>query len=247
MQQAGGQQQNAKEVDKPRAVARQFHKHQQEQNKGNILGKIGVDPYGPFQLGNVPVAKANLMLQTQARNAERQKQVQKAQKCGVKRGNGKAHAARVTPDFLRSTVWTRRPAGGIVLPMMKRSFTTFLNSWQMRLFTWRYGKLVGTDSQGNQYYHAPKAKLHGQERRWVIYGGNFSIDPEASAVPPEWHGWLHHSYDAPLPANPAKGWVKPHQPNLTGTAATYRPPGHQLEGGKRAAATGDYQAWSPQE
>jgi len=129
---------------------------------------------------------------------------------------------------------------------MKRDFITFLNSWYMRLFTWRRGKLVGTDSFGNRYYSAPKDKRHGRERRWVIYGGNYAVNPEASLVPPEWHGWLHHGYDKPLQVDPAKTWVKPHQPNLTGTASTYRPPGHQLSGGQRAAATGDYQAWSPE-
>lgn len=141
--------------------------------------------------------------------------------------------------------WTEGRAGGIV-PPMKRSLTTFLNSWYMRLFTWRYGQLVGTDSSGNRYYRSLKSKRHGRERRWVVYGGQFAVDPEASAVPPEWHGWLHHGYDAPLPVDPAKGWVKPHQANMTGTALSYRPPGHQLAGGQRAAATGDYQAWSPE-
>jgi NADH:ubiquinone oxidoreductase subunit len=40
-------------------------------------------------------------------------------------------------------------------------------------------------------------------------------------------------------------WMKPHLPNLTGTPLAYRPSGHTLAGGRRAAATGDYQAWSP--
>ncbi len=34
--------------------------------------------------------------------------------------------------------------------------------------------------------------------------------------------------------------------NLTGTALAYRPPGALERGGKRAAAPGDYQAWSPE-
>ena len=135
--------------------------------------------------------------------------------------------------------------GGIVRPM-KRSFLTLLNSMYLRLLTLRQGKLVGTDSFGNAYYRSAGAKRHGRERRWVVYGGSYGVDPEASMVPPEWHGWLHHSYDAPLPVDAAKPWVKPHQFNLTGTASSYRPAGHQLSGGKRAAATGDYQAWSPE-
>jgi len=34
-------------------------------------------------------------------------------------------------------------------------------------------------------------------------------------------------------------------PNLTGTAQAYRPPGALEAGGNRPAATGDYEAWSP--
>lgn len=130
---------------------------------------------------------------------------------------------------------------------MKRSLTSFLNSWQIRLFTLRHGELVGSDSFGNRYYRARKARLHGRERRWVVYGGSFSVDADASFVPPEWHGWLHHGYEAPLPVDPAKSWIKPHQPNLTGTPQAYHPPGHQLAGGKRQAVSADYQAWSPEQ
>ena len=35
-------------------------------------------------------------------------------------------------------------------------------------------------------------------------------------------------------------------PNLTGTKAAYRPPGHILKGGQRDKATGDYEAWTPE-
>jgi len=33
---------------------------------------------------------------------------------------------------------------------------------------------------------------------------------------------------------------------MTGTAHAYRPAGALEQGGKRAAATGDYEAWSPE-
>lgn len=74
-------------------------------------------------------------------------------------------------------------------------------------------------------------------------------EPEASKVPPEWHIWLHHMAAAPLEAGNAanKPWIKPHQENLTGTPAAWRPPGHTLMGGNRQRATGDYQAWEPDE
>ena len=34
---------------------------------------------------------------------------------------------------------------------------------------------------------------------------------------------------------------------MTGTENAYLPPGHTLEGGKRAKATGDYEAWRPEQ
>ncbi len=111
------------------------------------------------------------------------------------------------------------------------------------IYTWINGVMVGTDEFGNRYYRARKDRLHGRERRWVLYRGK----TEASQVPPEWHAWLHYTIDAVPEAagRPHLPWQKPHRPNLTGTAEAYRPPGHTLEGGRRAKATGDYEPWTP--
>ena len=121
-----------------------------------------------------------------------------------------------------------------------------------RIMTWLRGELVGTDTFGNRYYrdkrHLPRTAGGGRasrEKRWVIYEG----EPEASRVPPEWHAWLHHTVDT-VPADGGKlkyPWQKEHQPNLTGTAAAYRPPGSVLMGGARAPAAGDYEPWRPDE
>lgn len=114
------------------------------------------------------------------------------------------------------------------------------------LFTvWRRGELVGEDNVGNRYYRARPRKGYKREQRWVLY----KHEPEASAVPPEWHGWLHHQTDMvpnPEGASFRKTWQIPHRPNLTGTELAHRPPGHPLAGGRRARATGDYQAWKPE-
>ncbi len=114
-----------------------------------------------------------------------------------------------------------------------------------RLHTWLSGLLVGTDEAGNRYYRERRRGRGRRERRWVIYEG----DMEASRVPPDWHGWLHHIVAEPpterLPAEP-QPWEQAHQPNLTGTDAAYRPPGHALQGGARDKATGDYEAWQPE-
>ena len=110
-----------------------------------------------------------------------------------------------------------------------------------RLFITFRGRPIGRDALGNQYFEERKPRPGQRARRWVIYG---AVE-DASAVPAEWHAWLHHLTDAPLPETARRPWQAPHRPNLTGTAAGYRPPGHDYEGGVRARATGDYEAWSP--
>ncbi len=119
-----------------------------------------------------------------------------------------------------------------------------------RIFSWLAGKAVGRDQFGNRYYRSrSKRHVHDDslrhERRWVIYKG----EVEASRVPAEWHAWLHHTSDEiPPEGGPEKkAWQKDHLPNLTGTDQAYRPPGHILRGGNRDKATGDYQAWRPDE
>ena len=113
----------------------------------------------------------------------------------------------------------------------------------MLLHTTFCGKAAGQDHLGNRYYRGKPRFKGGRERRWVIYKNEI----EASLVPPEWHGWLHHQTDVvpPRDSRHRKDWQKPHQPNVTGTDAAYLPPGHTLKGGKRDAATGDYTAWQP--
>ena len=116
------------------------------------------------------------------------------------------------------------------------------------LFSAFNGEHVGTDAQGNRYYRSkkkgrPGSPLAGRERRWVIYNGA----NDASRVPAEWHGWLHGSFDGvPESFLPApRVWETDYVPNATGTSAAYRPQGALERGGKRARATGDYEAWSP--
>lgn len=106
-----------------------------------------------------------------------------------------------------------------------------------QLYTWRKGQKVGEDEQGNIYYQTRDGK-----RRWVIFNG----EAEASRVSPDWHGWLHYTYDEspadrPLPHKP---WEKPHQPNLTGTVAAYAPAGSLRQA--QPAERRDYEAWSPE-
>jgi NADH:ubiquinone oxidoreductase subunit len=124
----------------------------------------------------------------------------------------------------------------------------------MKIFTWwegatigtllysrRNGRKIGSDALGNVYFETKKP-VDGKGRRWVIYEGQ----NDASRVAPEWHGWLHHQTDlVPDDLPPPRVWEKDALPNMTGTNRAYLPAGALERGGNRAAATGDYEAWSP--
>lgn len=106
-----------------------------------------------------------------------------------------------------------------------------------QLYTWRYGVRVGEDEAGNVYYSSKDGK-----RRWVMFNGV----AEASRVSPEWHGWLHHTWDEPPTERPLpkKKWEKPHIENLTGTALAYAPRGSIRR--PDPAPRQDYEAWTPE-
>lgn len=107
------------------------------------------------------------------------------------------------------------------------------------------GSLVGSDEHGNRYYQSRDDRSYdGRKRRWVVYDGY----AEASKVSPDWHGWLHYTFDEPPTEVPLlrRAWEKDHIPNLTGTPSAWRPPGSLANEGVRPAATGDYEAWKPE-
>jgi NADH:ubiquinone oxidoreductase subunit len=87
-----------------------------------------------------------------------------------------------------------------------------------QIFTARHGVKVGEDGEGNVFYQSKDGA-----RRWVIYNG----ESEASRVSPEWHGWLHHTWDtAPT------------------EALAYAPPGSIRR--PEPVARSDYEAWQPE-
>ncbi len=106
-----------------------------------------------------------------------------------------------------------------------------------QLFTWRKGVKVGEDDQGNRFYQTRDGK-----KRWVIYNGEI----EASRVSPDWHGWLHHTWNDPPTETPMrhKPWEKPHIENLTGTPLAYAPPGSIRRPVPEERR--DYEAWRPE-
>jgi NADH:ubiquinone oxidoreductase subunit len=128
--------------------------------------------------------------------------------------------------------------GQTMLDFLKRA-VTWWNGQTLgtQLFTARNGERVGEDAQGNIYY-----RNADDTKRWVIFNG----EAEASRVEPEWHGWLHHTWDEPPTDAPLvhKDWEKPHLPNLTGSAAAHAPAGsiRRAELEERR----DYEAWTPE-
>ena len=116
----------------------------------------------------------------------------------------------------------------------------------IRFTVGRRGVFIGQDENGNKYYEAKDTKdsYDGRKRRWVIFDGY----AEASKVSPDWHGWLHYTFDEPptLEPLPRRAWELDHIPNLTGTVNAWRPKGSIARGGERQKATGDYEAWRPE-
>jgi len=112
-------------------------------------------------------------------------------------------------------------------------------SWGTSIVSRRNGEEAGRDEAGNVYFRHRK----DPKRRWVIYDGS----NDSSRVPPGWNAWLRGTIDElPSEALPQRrAWEKTPEPNLTGTIAAYRPSGSMDGLGIRAAATGDYEAWKP--
>ncbi|MBC7635786.1 MAG: NADH:ubiquinone oxidoreductase subunit NDUFA12 [Acetobacteraceae bacterium] len=103
-----------------------------------------------------------------------------------------------------------------------------------RIYTWLNGREIGRDGSGNVYFEHKRPDSAGKNRRWVMFAG--AVDP--TAVPPEWHCWLHYTTDAALPVL-HRAWQRPQVANATGTDARYHP-------GKPAPqSAGAYEAWTP--
>lgn len=115
-------------------------------------------------------------------------------------------------------------------------------SLEINFFTKFFGNYVGEDDYGNKYYENKKQTRFGQPRRWVLYRGH----EDASKVPAEWHGWLHHTnQDPPTVKKPVKyGWMKQHLQNMTGTKFAYKPKGWCRSGKPRLVK--DYTPWQPE-
>ncbi len=121
---------------------------------------------------------------------------------------------------------------------IKRIFTWWDGqTFGTQFWTWRKGEKVGEDEAGNIFY-----RNADDSKRWVIYNGEI----EASRISPEWHGWLHRTWDELPTERPLvrKDWEQPHEENLTGTMAAYAPAGSLRQA--TPVARSDYEAWTPE-
>jgi NADH:ubiquinone oxidoreductase subunit len=114
-------------------------------------------------------------------------------------------------------------------------------SWGTLFTNRRHGEEMGRDEAGNVYFRHRK----DPKRRWVIYEGS----NDSSRVPPGWNAWLRGTIDE-VPEKglpPRRAFEQPPVANLTGSDGAWRPAGSIRSGGVRAASTGDYSAWTPDE
>jgi len=119
------------------------------------------------------------------------------------------------------------------------TFGTSLTLWR------KDARLVGKDEQGNRYFEEKDPSFAGGlRRRWVVYHGL----TEASRVPPDWHGWLHHTFEEPPTVEPLtrRAFEKDHLPNMTGTPLAYHPKGSLARIGGPANVHDEYEAWTPE-
>ncbi|KAG5617435.1 hypothetical protein H5410_017259 [Solanum commersonii] len=105
--------------------------------------------------------------------------------------------------------------------------------------------LVGVDKFGNKYYEKLGDTQYGRHR-WVEYAQKNRYN--ASQVPAEWHGWLHHvtdhTGDELLLLKPKRYGLE-HKENFSGEgdAYIYHSKGHTLNPGQRDWTR--YQTWQP--
>ena len=112
-----------------------------------------------------------------------------------------------------------------------------------KLKTFFFYNYIGKDQFGNKYYEQKPRKEAGVHKRIVKYNGL----PEASKVPPGWHGWLHHNNNN-IPNNKANQeyhWQRQHLPNLSGTVHLKLPTKYIDKSKNDTNNETQYNAWAP--
>ena len=106
------------------------------------------------------------------------------------------------------------------------------------LFTRRFGREAGRDEFGNVYFQHQK----NGSRRWVFIPGATMAAGSAGLA-----GMVAGDDRRPArkSAPARRAFEKAAVPNVHRTPRAYRPSGALGTGVRRAASTGDYQAWKP--
>jgi NADH dehydrogenase (ubiquinone) 1 alpha subcomplex subunit 12 len=113
-------------------------------------------------------------------------------------------------------LWRQVKQNGGVVATFKKVF---------RMDDFRSGTLVGEDKYGNKYYE--NNYYFFPRNRWVEYAKWRNLEYDASQIPADWYGWIHHKTD--IPPNKEEGtkvnyqWMADHSENLSGTKNSYYP------------------------
>jgi len=133
-----------------------------------------------------------------------------------------------------------KTVGSILQHISKKGLNETYQIWRHNNDNYHgFGELKGVDQLGNKYYE--NLETTPGKTRYVIYGDrSWWFAANAQNVPPEWHGWLHHTVkETPYEENsgmqiPVKFQVSHQLPNSNylskiGSNANYLPPGHYLK------------------
>lgn len=91
-----------------------------------------------------------------------------------------------------------------------------------RMDTLKDGKKVGEDKYGNKYF--TNKRYFWTRERWLEYDPIHGVDYDATMIPAEWYGWMHHKTDYlpdEDPLRPCYKWVMDMEPNPSGSPRQY--------------------------
>lgn len=110
------------------------------------------------------------------------------------------YADKIAAENARSAAsgWGNDPRELNLFTHHKKAMEEFgFKGWLMKMMQFKgiikHGELKGIDKIGNKYYEDLSGYSPYGQHRWVEYVDDWNYD--ASMVPPEWHGWLHHMTD----------------------------------------------------
>jgi NADH:ubiquinone oxidoreductase subunit len=73
-----------------------------------------------------------------------------------------------------------------------------------KIYTKFFGKFVGKDSLGNEYYIREAKRWFGKDKRWVLYAAD---NHQVANLDPLWFKWLHYLTDQLPMKGEKKAWM----------------------------------------